>query len=75
MDEPARARIKVEAVNIAGQRREVEMREVTEQAAIYYIGSFRIHNEERITFRIEVAPEGTGEPARSFRFQQQFFVY
>lgn len=75
MDEPARARIQVEAVNIAGQRRPIEMREVTEQEAIYYIGTFRIHNEERITFHIQVAPEDPSEPAHTFRFQQQFFVY
>ena len=75
MDEPARARIAVEAVNIAGQRRAVEMREVTEQEAIYYIGTFRIHNEERITFQIQVQPEDPAEPAREFRFQQQFYVY
>ncbi|MFW5816513.1 MAG: DUF4426 domain-containing protein [Wenzhouxiangella sp.] len=75
MDEPARARIQVEAVNIAGQRRPIEMREVTEQDAIYYIGTFRIHNEERVTFQVQVDPHGSAEPARSFRFQQQFFVY
>ncbi|MEE4638132.1 MAG: DUF4426 domain-containing protein [Wenzhouxiangella sp.] len=75
MDQAARARIQVEAVNIAGQRRPIEMREVTEQDAIYYIGTFRIHNEERITFQVEVAPLNPPEPARTFRFQQQFFVY
>ncbi|NDY95543.1 DUF4426 domain-containing protein [Wenzhouxiangella limi] len=75
MNEPTRARIQVEAVNIAGQRRDIEMREVTEQDAIYYIGTFRIHNEERVTFQIEVDPDDSSEPASSFRFQQQFFVY
>lgn len=75
MDRPVRARIQVQAVNLAGQRREVELREVTEQDAIYYIGSFRIHNEERITFRISVQPEDYPGPAREFSFQQQFFVY
>lgn len=75
LDQPVRARISVQAVNIAGQRREVELREVTEQDAIYYIGSFRIHNEERVTFRVSVLPEDLSGPAREFSFQQQFFVY
>jgi hypothetical protein len=75
IDEPSRAVIKVNAVNIAGQRRPIEMREVTEQDAIYYIGTFRIHNEERMTFSVEVTPEGESGPPLSFRFQQQFFVY
>ncbi len=75
MDRPVRASIRVEAVNIAGQRRDVELREVTEQDAIYYLGSFRFHNEERITFRVSVHPEDRPGPAREFSFQQQFFVH
>jgi hypothetical protein len=75
MDQAVRASIRVQAVNLAGQRREIETRAVTEQDAIYYIGSFRIHNEERITFRISVLPEGLDGPPREFTFQQQFFVY
>jgi hypothetical protein len=75
LDQPLRASIQVEAVNIAGQRRPVELREVREQDAIYYIGSFRIANEERIRFSVTVKPEGETGPPREFQFQQQFFVY
>lgn len=75
MDQAVRAQIQVHAVNIAGQRREVELREVAEQDAIYYIGSFRIHNEERLTFRVSVLPEDLPGSPREFSFQQQFFVY
>lgn len=75
MDLPMRARIRVQAVNIAGQRRDVELEEVTEQEAVYYIGTFRIHNEERITFQVEVEPVDPPGRPRSFSFQQQFFVY
>jgi len=75
LDQPARASIQVEAVNIAGQRRPIELREVREQDAIYYIGSFRIANEERIRFAVTVRPEGESGPPREFQFQQQFFVY
>jgi len=75
LDRPVRARIRVQAVNLAGQRRELELREVVEQDAVYYIASFRIHNEERITFRISVRPEDLDGPAREFSFQQQFFIY
>lgn len=75
LDQPAPASIQVEAVNIAGQRRPIELREVREQKAIYYIGSFRIANEERIRFRVTVRPEGDSGPSREFQFQQQFFIY
>ncbi len=75
MDLPVRAQIRVQAVNLAGQRREVELREVVEQDAVYYLGSFRIHNEERMTFRVSVLPEDLSGAPREFSFQQQFFVY
>ena len=75
LDEPLRARIRVEATNIAGQRRDVELTEVREQEAIYYLGSFRFHNEERLTFQVEVEPLDGPGGVRRFRFQQQFFVH
>ena len=75
LDEAVKADIRVRAVNLAGQRREVALQEVVEQDAIYYLGSFRIHNEERITFRVTVKPEDLDGPAYEFSFQQQFFVY
>ena len=75
MDQAVRAQIQVQAVNLAGQRRDIELREVVEQDAVYYLGSFRIHNEERIRFRVSVLPEDLDGPAREFSFQQQFFVY
>lgn len=75
MDRPVRAQIRVHMANLAGQRRELELREVAEQDAIYYLASFRIHNEERATFRVSVLPEDLSGPPREFSFQQQFFVY
>lgn len=75
LDRPVRASIEGEAVNLAGQRRRLQLREVVEQDAIYYIASFPIHNEERITFRLRVLPEDLDGPPREFSFQQQFFVY
>jgi hypothetical protein len=75
LDQPTQASIEVQAVNIAGQRRPIELREVREQEAIYYIGTFRIANEERIRFSVTVKPEGEPGPPQEFQFQQQFFVY
>ena len=75
MNEAIPARIRVEAVNLVGQRREVALNEVREEDAIYYLGTFRFHNEERVTFHVEVEPLDRPGTARQFRFQQQFFVY
>lgn len=75
LDRAVRAQIEVQAVNLAGQRRSLELQEVVEQDAIYYIASFPIHNEERLTFRVRVLPEDLAGVPREFSFQQQFFVY
>ena len=75
MDVPVRAQVRVNMVNLAGQRRVLELREVIEQDAVYYLASFRIHNEERATFRVSIVPEGLSGAPREFSFQQQFFVF
>lgn len=75
MDIPVRAQVQVSMVNLAGQRRELELREVIEQDAVYYLASFRIHNEERATFRVRVLPEDLSGSPREFTFQQQFFIF
>ncbi len=74
MDEPARASVQVQSRNLAGQRRDIEMREVEDQGAIYYIGSFRIADEETLNFQVEVQPEGEARPSE-FSFRQQFYIH
>jgi len=62
------------ATNLTGQRREITLRKISDQGAIYYIGQFRIHNEETLNFNIEVMPDGhDGEPL-ILTFRQQFFT-
>ena len=74
MDTTARATVSARAVNLTGQVREIELREIEDDDAIYYIGTFRISNEETLTFEISVRPEGSEQPPARFSFQQQFFV-
>lgn len=59
--EPATARIQAQAVNLNGQLRRFQMREITEEAAIYYIGTISVGDNETLDFEIEVAPEGERE--------------
>lgn len=73
-DEPVSATVTAQTVNLTGQRRNIEMREIRDQGAIYSIGTFRISNEEIITFRVSVQPEGHAAPYE-FTFQQKFYVY
>lgn len=59
--QPATARIRAQAVNLNGQLRRFQMREITEEAAIYYIGTIGVSENETLDFEIEVAPEGERE--------------
>jgi hypothetical protein len=73
-NEPVSAIVTARTVNLTGQRRDIEMREIRDQGAIYSIGTFRITNEEIITFRVSVQPDGYATPYE-FTFQQKFYVY
>jgi len=68
------AEISAIATNLTGQRRDIELRQVKDQGAIYYIGQFRIHDEESLNFRLQVDPEGHDGAPFEFQFRQQFFT-
>ena len=74
MDLPVRADIEASAVNLTGQLRAIDLEQIEDDGAVYYIGTFRITNEETLTFNIEVRPEGSQQPAEAFSFQQKFFT-
>lgn len=71
---PVEASISATAINLTGQRREIELRPIDDQGAIYYIGQFRIHDEETLKFDIEVLPAGHDGDAFDLSFRQQFFT-
>lgn len=69
---PVGARIEASATNLAGQRRQVGMREVREGQAIYYIGTFAASDGERIELEIEARPlDSSAGPFRT-RFVHRF---
>ncbi len=78
---PVNAKVAAGAINLTGQRRAINLREVSEpgdgsgsdSGAIYYLGEFRIDNRETLDFTIEVTPDGETEPLM-VRFRQQFFT-
>ncbi len=71
--EPVTAEITASATNLAGQKRDIELREVREGNAIYYIGEFPIAHEETLRFTIRVKPDGKLE-AHEVKFSHQFFT-
>lgn len=73
MGAPASAQVEASAVNLTGQQRNLEMTEIRDQDAIYYIATFRVHNEERLNFSVRVRPESS-DRVHEFSFWQQFYT-
>ncbi len=70
---PVEATVTATATNLSNQQREIPMRRIREQGAIYYIGELRISDKETLNFDVTVQPGSVGE-TKTFRFTQQFFV-
>jgi hypothetical protein len=61
------------AVNLTGQQKDLSVREIREEDAVYFIGEVAITNAETLVFTIDVTP--INEPSRfSVRYMKQFFV-
>ena len=70
---PVTATVTVKTQNLTGQLKNVTMREIREQEAIYYIGETPVANRETLIFDISVTPEGKTTPAE-VRFKRQFYT-
>jgi hypothetical protein len=67
------ANVAVKAVNLTGQLKNITMRQIDEQEAIYYIGEVAVANRETLIFDISVTPNGVDRPSE-VRFKRQFFT-
>ena len=70
--QPVTAKVTGTASNLTGQQRALELREIREPNAIYYIADFGVDNEDMLTFKLNVQPEGEQESFQ-VQFRQQFF--
>ncbi len=71
--QPVKARVEAQAVNLNSQLKSVEMRELNDAGAIYYIGEMPVDHNETLEFTIEVTPEGESS-AHTTSFKQQFYT-
>lgn len=72
-DEAVSAETTAGAVNLTKQLKNIQLKQVKDGDALYYIGTFKIHNEEVLDFTVNVTPDGyEGEPVE-ITFRQQFF--
>jgi len=67
------AEVQAAATNLTGQRRDLAVREVRDQGAIYYLSETRVTHLETLTFNVVVQPAGASAPI-TLQFQQQFFT-
>jgi len=70
--QPVKAQISIRATNLNQQVKPMEVREIVDQGAIYYIADFKFADGETVDFDVEVVPEGG--PRGNIQFRQQFFV-
>lgn len=73
MGTPVRAEIRAVAKTLYGQIRPIELREVIEDQAIYYIADFPVAHREILRFELEVMPEGGRYPLRA-HMRQEFYT-
>ena len=67
------ADVQVKTQNLTGQLKNVTMRKVPDQEAIYYIGETPVANRETLIFDITVRPEGA-DKVSEVRFKRQFYT-
>lgn len=69
---PVKGQVSVDAYNLNGQLKAMEVRQVTEGEAIYYIGEVPISGSEILVFDIKAIPENTTAPFE-VKFKREFF--
>jgi len=70
---PVKADVTARATNLTGQSRDIDLREILDGDAIYYIGEMRVANQETINFQLEVQPQGASKTFQA-KFSQTFYT-
>jgi Domain of unknown function (DUF4426) len=69
---PVEGDVKVDAYNLNGQLKNIEMRRLSEGEAIYYIGEVTISGNEILVFDISATPSGAAAPLR-VKLKREFY--
>ena len=73
MGTPVHAQVRVAAKTLLGQIRPLELREIVEDQAIYYIADFPVAHREVLLFQFEVLPDGARYPLQA-SMRQEFWT-
>lgn len=69
--QPIPAKLTAYMVNLSNQLGNIDMREIKEGSAIYYLGEFRVVPPNTLKFTVSV--EVNGDPKRDVSFSQKFY--
>lgn len=69
--QPIPAKLTAYMVNLSNQLGEIDMREIKEGNAIYYLGEFRVTPPNTLKFTVTV--DVAGDPKREVNFSQKFY--
>ncbi len=72
MGTPVKAKLNASAVTLPGQLISIDMKEIQEGSAVYYIGQFRVAPPDTLRITVDAVPEGTKHTLKT-EFSQQFF--
>jgi len=70
---PVAANISAKATNLTGQLKDIQIREIKDGAAIYYLSEFHVADKEVLDFVIQVKPENKSGPFQ-LTLRQQFYT-
>ncbi|MCI0591123.1 MAG: DUF4426 domain-containing protein [Gammaproteobacteria bacterium] len=71
--QPVRAKIQARATNLSAQVKILEIREIRDKGAFYYIAETPVSDEETLKFTLHVIPDHEDE-GHTITFQEQFFT-
>ncbi|WP_455209400.1 DUF4426 domain-containing protein [Kaarinaea lacus] len=70
---PIKAKVDAKATNLTGQMKNIQIREITDGDAVYYISEFNVADKEILDFTINVSPSDDNGPY-TVTLRQQFFT-
>lgn len=70
---PVSADVSLKSRNLVGHMRDIPLREIREDKAIYYIADFVVADREHLHFDADVIPQGQHYPIQ-IHFQHQFYT-
>jgi hypothetical protein len=70
---PVEGKVEVDAYNLNGQLKNLEIRRISEGEAIYYVGEVSVSGSEILVFDIKVTPANESKPLE-VKFKREFFT-